>query len=419
MTTTNTDYKSDIETAYTERISNMENINYLKNMVCSSSQSNTGDDIISDSESESDSETTLCTCNIGSLQDLWNNETFSLLLNPDLKSEDVLSAVRTCGLNIVNAPCELRSDPNLILIALKTHDDLWHIMPHILEIRKVLMYILKRKDVCPYRIPSKFKQDRELLLCALSNDWDDYCKDVDSELLNDRAFVLKMIKRNYKIFSYISSELKNDIPFVIQAIQTEQLISEFVPLEIARSKRVIHEMLTFEKLKATLQNEVEKSYIISLYTKKYEFGIEKNKYFTEAALHETNTMIDCCIGALYKHIIIPYVKDMETAKFVLERNSLVIGHLEPMYSSNKQLALIAVQQNYYSFLYMDTQMQMDIDIATIVLKKDPNFIWFIVPILQSHPNLLDIIPNLKTTIGVILQKNDHTTCDISKEYCEE
>ena len=105
--------------------------------------------------------------------------------------------------------------------------------------KEIVLQAIENKDIwCLAYVDTELRNDKEFMLQAIEKD--SSCIGYSSnELLNDREFMIEVIKKNPRCINFASKSLHNDKEFMLQAIKIDICCIEYASEELKNDKKFI------------------------------------------------------------------------------------------------------------------------------------------------------------------------------------
>ena len=199
------------------------------------------------------------------------------------------------------------------------------------------------------------KKDRELVLKLVKKEG--YVIEyADESLQGDREIVLEALKSNCRAFAYLSEEFKKDRELVLNVVKEDGFLLEYAD----------------ETLKA--DNEIAIEALKNSNSRAFEFisdALKNDKEIVLCAL-QNDLFGDKIIDLVNKD----FLKDVSLLKEAIIINKSLFKYLEPFMQSNKELALLALNQNGTFLKYCGIDLQDDFEVVMNAVQNDGNALLF-------------------------------------------
>lgn len=145
----------------------------------------------------------------------------------NLTKIEVLKYIKNYKIDMINFPQNWNDEEILILELLNRHNNLDSTLYYASERLKNNKPFLLKLIRLNYRefekLSEKFKDDKDIALEAIKKNWYNFHY-FSERLKKDREFILEVIKSGRNIFYHLSKELKNDKEIIFEAVKCDVLI---------------------------------------------------------------------------------------------------------------------------------------------------------------------------------------------------
>lgn len=184
---------------------------------------------------------------------------------------------------------------------------------------------------------------------------------IDDSLKENPDFLLACIELKGKDFfdKFVPPSFKNSYPFCLRAISVNSFIYESLPGKFMAQKQIILAM------------------------------------FTQPAYDSKNSFLQKENAALFKLIPKSLCDDSKFIKQILQRNGLVLEHLDESFKDDWKSIHVAVKNNYHAYLYASEKKRQNSALLLSLIKINPD-------VFEDASEIFKIN---KCAAGIILEKN--------------
>lgn len=194
------------------------------------------------------------------------------------------------------------------------------------------------------------------------------------EIKNDKKFMLKAIKKDYRVLAYASETLKNDIDFMIQAIENNYLCIKFAGKKLLNDEEfILNAIIINPSALGYASNRLRnnKDFVLTAIRKGLEQDYSVLAFASNELMQDKRFMLKA-IEINESNIVYASNELRHNKEFLLqaiEVNLLVLGWIDYEFKKDKEFMLKAIEINSLSLIYASNELKNDQDVVFKAVKR--------------------------------------------------
>lgn len=222
--------------------------------------------------------------------------------------------------------------------------------------KEVIDRIIKEKLTLKLLV-AKYRDDKEIIFEIIKRSHSPYLYEIGEKLRGDKEVVLKLFKSKSD-FAHISPVLREDVDFVSQLLKKDIKIFSFLSENILSNRDFILSFLDNKEAISNYHNESD-------YESLYHYLPEKFRNDREIILKFLESD-----NSFFKQLSLEYRGDKNLVMKLVKNNSAILEHCSDELKDDKDVVLAAMGRYFHEFYCISSRLKNDKEIVLKALEND-------------------------------------------------